>query len=183
MSHAGDESDEELMQRYQEGEEAAFVSLFARYAGPIYRYFLHRTGHPDLALDCAQATWLKLHRARLSYRRNERVRPWLYAIAANLRVDALRAQLRSRETLTADGVLPEQPAPEPDSDVRDRAVRRVLLQLPDEVRTVVILHRWHDLGFAEIAAMLGQSESAVKVRAHRAYLQLRELLLAEGISS
>ena len=183
MSDALDESDEALMQRYQQGDEDAFRCLFARYAGPIYRYFLHRTGRADLALDCAQATWLKLHRARQSYRRDERLRPWLYAIAANLRIDALRSQGRSREALTADGVLPELPVEGPDAEGRERAVRRALLHLPDEVRTIIILHRWHDLGFAEIAAMLGQSEGAVKVRAHRAYLQLRTLLLAEGVSS
>lgn len=169
------------MRRYQLGDEGAFRSLFARYGSPIYRYFLHRTGQADLARDCAQTMWLKLHRSRGTYRPPQPVRPWLYTIAANLRIDGVRSRMRSRETLTHDGSLPE-PAQAPDpstaQDDRDEAVRRALMTLPEDARNVIVLHRYHDLGFAEIATLLGQSESAVKVRAHRAYLQLRKTLLA-----
>lgn len=169
------------MRRYQLGDEVAFRCLFARYGSPIYRYFLHRTGHADLARDCAQTMWLKLHKSRATYRSPQAVRPWLYAIAANLRIDEARARLRSRETLTRDGSLPEPsllPAQARPEDDRDEAVRRALMTLPDDARNVIVLHRFHDLGFAEIATLLGQSESAVKVRAHRAYLQLRKTLLS-----
>lgn len=177
-----DDSDESLMLRYQQGDEAAFRQLFARYGAAIYRYFFHRTGRDDVASDCAQSTWLNLHRARASYRPGERLRPWLYAIAANLRIDQVRSRLRSREQLTADGALPDWPTPSSMTATADRdgAVRRALLSLPDDARHVIILHRWHDLGFAEIAAILGQGESAVKVRAHRVYLQLRKLLTDGG---
>ena len=58
------------------------------------------------------------------------------------------------------------------------AVRQALLALPDIYRDVILLHRWHDLGFAEIAEILGLTESTVKVRAYRGYLQLRKTLLA-----
>lgn len=177
-----DDSDEHLMLRYQQGDEAAFRLIFARYGAAIYRYFFHRTGRDDVASDCAQTTWLNLHRARASYRPGERLRPWLYAIAANLRIDQVRSRLRSREQLTADGDLPEWPTQSGVTSTADRdgAVRRALLSLPDDARHIIILHRWHDLGFAEIAAILGQGESAVKVRAHRAYLQLRKLLTDGG---
>ena len=164
------------MRRYQGGDHEAFRLLFARFGGPIYRYFLHRTGEAALAKDCAQKTWLNVHKARASFNPGKRMRPWLYTIAVNLRADEARSRTRSHELLTADGTLPE-PVSAHQSEWF-AAVRQALLALPDIYRDVILLHRWHDLGFAEIAEILGLTESTVKVRAYRGYLQLRKTLLA-----
>ena len=61
-------------------------------------------------------------------------------------------------------------------------MQAALRALPHEYREVIVLHRWHELGFAEIASILGTTQGAVKARAHRGYLQLRERLERAGVS-
>lgn len=172
------------MRRYVNGDQPAFTALFTRYTRRIYGYLLHCTGNRVLAEDLAQQTWLRLHHARATFRDGSRVAPWIYTIAANLRRDHARGTLRARESLTADGTAPEPtPAATGSAAAPDRAaaVHQALRALPEGSREVIVLHRWHDLGFAEIAQILGTTESAVKVRAHRGYLKLRELLEQAGI--
>jgi len=177
----GQKTDEELMGRYVDGDRAAFMTLFGRYTGRIYGYLLHCTGDRALAEDLAQQTWLRLHHARATFQPGARFAPWIYTIAANLRRDHVRGS--TREYLTADGEAPE---PEPElpaagATERAEAVQRALGSLPAGYREVIVLHRWHELGFAEIAQILGTTEGAIKVRAHRGYLKLRELLQRAGL--
>lgn len=172
-------TDEALMGRYMAGEEAAFAALFARHAGRLYGYFTHRTGSRAQAEDLTQQTWLRVHHARQRFQVEARFLPWLYTIAANLGRSSARAH--AREHLTADGALPEEQAlpqdlQEPGLSESHRAVRQALLSLPEGQREVILLHRFQGLDFAEIAAALGISEGAVKLRAHRGYQQLRVLL-------
>lgn len=178
---SSERSDEALMQAYQRGDDAAFSALFSRYARRIYGYFAHRSGSRAHAEDMTQQTWLQVHRARASYRGDGRFAPWLFTIAANTFRTTLRggAAIGGRERLTSDGATPEPLWAEPGLTEDQRAVRQALAALPDAYREVILLHRWEGLGFAEIAAILGQNESAVKVRAHRGYLKLREIL-ADG---
>lgn len=170
------------MLRYQRGEEQAFNVLFARYASRIYRFLLHAVGDRAEAEDLTQHSWLHVIRARDTFRPDHRFRPWLYRIATNLYIDAARARARRGEVLTSDGTLPEGAGHDPQRPERHEAVRRALLQLPEGTREVIILHRWHDLSFAEIGEATGISESAAKVRAHRGYLELRGILMAGGAS-
>lgn len=172
-----DLEDEALMSRYSDGDDAAFGVLFERYGERVYRFLLHSTGSPALTEDLSQQTWLQVHRARRSFRMEERFAAWLYTIAANLRRDAARRKRRRPEDLTSDGQLPTQmvEAPPPPGEGIER-VRRALASLPEGYRDVIIMHRWHDLNFAEIAAILGTTESAIKLRAFRGYERLRELL-------
>lgn len=164
------------MRRYQAGDNAAFQALFARHAGKLYGYFAHRSGSRAQAEDLSQKTWLRVHHARARYQPELRFLPWLYTIAANLGRSE-RARDGAREHLTADGTLPEEATlVEPGLDERQRAVRKALAALPESQREVILLHRYQGLGFAEIAAALSISEGAVKLRAHRGYLQLRALL-------
>lgn len=174
-----DLSDEELMQRYQQGDGAAFQALFARHGGRLYGFFAHRTGSRAQAEDLTQRTWLRVHHARQRFRLDGRFLPWLYTIAANLGRSSARDG--ARERLTADGSLPAADAlVEPGLSEEHRAVRQALAALPEGQREVILLHRFQGLGFAEIAAALGTSEGAVKLRAHRAYKTLRALLTSDG---
>ena len=173
------------MRRYVSVDQHAFTALFTRYTGRIYGYLLHCTGNRALAEDLAQQTWLRLHHARATFRDGARVAPWIYTIAANLHRDHARSHRRAGEELTQDGRAPEpsaspsaKGAPELD---RAAAVQAALGSLPEGQRDVIVLHRWHDLGFAEIAEILHTSEAAVKVRAHRGYVKLRELLERAGV--
>lgn len=181
-------SDEDLMGRYQGGAARAFQTLFRRHAPGVFSYFVQSTGDRPLAEDLLQQTWLQVHRGKDRFRAGARFTPWLYTIAANLRRNSARDRTRSGARLTADGTLPEPPAQQRDwdgqehPDERTRAVRDALGDLPQGYRDVILLHRWHELGFAEIAAVLGTTEGAVKLRAHRGYQRLRELLAQRGVS-
>ena len=174
------------MERYVSGDKTAFQALFARYTGRIYGYLHHATGDRVQAEDLAQQTWLRLHNARATFRKGARFSPWIYTIAANLRRDHARDTQRLGEYLTADGSAPEQPVDPAlaDAGVKERAesVQAALRLLPAAYREVIVLHRWHELSFPEIAEILGTTEGAVKVRAHRGYLKLRELLQEEGVA-
>ena len=172
----GDETDEGLMRRFCDGDAAAFDTLFERYAAPLHGYLWRLLGDRALVDDLTQATFLSLVRARGRFREGSRFRPWLYAIATNAARDHAR---RAHERLTATGELPTDLASE-EAPVQDAplqaAVQRALAQLPESWRTVVVMHRFEELPFAEIAEALGTTEGAVKVRAHRGYERLRELL-------
>src|SRR3990170_5013323 len=88
-------SDEELMKRYQSGDEAAFEEIYSRYAKRIYGFLLRRLGHPDECAELFQETFLRLHRGRSLYRPEMPFKAWVYTIANNLVRDRVRARARS----------------------------------------------------------------------------------------
>lgn len=166
------------MARFCQGEAPAFDALFQRYAPAMRGYLGRLTGSPSSADDLVQLTFLSVVRARGRFQEGARVKPWLYAIATNAARDWLRRQQRPEE-LTPEGELPATvpaDAPAPRDAGLERAVQRALAQLPEGQRIPIVMHRFEGLGFAEIAEALGLTESAVKVRAHRGYARLRELL-------
>ncbi len=163
------------MELFVQGDEKAFDALFERHAPAVRGYLLRLAGSAAAADDLTQVTFLSLVRARGRFLRGARFKPWLYAIATNAARDSKR---RRTEQLTATGDLPADAGEE--MAVRDlgmeKQVHAALAQLPDAQREAILQHRFHGISFAELAAVEGVSESAVKVRAHRGYERLRELL-------
>ena len=172
-------TDEELMSAYVAGDARAFESLFARLAPRVHGFFLRSFRNEAIADDLLQQTFMKLHRARARYRPELKLAPWVFAIAARVRIDELRRRLRLPEDAGEDAIAraDEQirPDPPPGSDLRD-AVRAALDGLPESQRTVIHLHRYEGMTFAEIARVLDTTEGAVKLRAFRGYEKLREQL-------
>jgi RNA polymerase sigma factor (sigma-70 family) len=177
-----DPSDEALMSAYRDGDARAMRELFRRHAPRLIRIMTMHLGSPSDAQDVVQATFLNLHRARLDFRADSRLRPWLYTIAYNLMRDHHRYRGRRPEDLTEPARHDAHPgtSPSPDAPLLDEPVRRALAQLPEAQREVIVLHWFEGLSFAEIAEIVGAGRSAVKVRAHRGYKRLRELLEAAG---
>lgn len=171
--------DQTLMLRYQQGDERAFDVLYRRHARRVHGLLLRMTGDRARADDLLQVTWLHVHRARGSFRSGERFTPWLYTIANNARRDEARRSGRDRSMLTAEGELPELPIAQVADGPDAERVQAALAALPPAYREVIVLHRWHELGFGEIAQVVGATEGAVKLRAHRGYLALREMLKGE----
>ncbi len=175
------EVDEEaLMEAYVAGDAGAFRRLFRSLAPSIHAFFARSVGRGAAAEDLMQTAFLKIHAARRSWRRGERLRPWAFTIAARVRVDWLRRQGRSEREIAGDD-LPEAEAEDGPGDAavaeeRAERVRAAIGRLSEPQRVVVHLHRFEGLSFAEIGAALGISEGAAKLRAFRAYAQLRELL-------
>jgi RNA polymerase sigma factor (sigma-70 family) len=175
-------TEEALMEAYVAGDPAAFQRLFRLLAPSVLAFFRRTVRNGAAAEELLQTTFLKLHAARGSWRRGERLRPWVFTIAGRARVDWLRRNGRrgDEEELDADALEDPDPAGQPGSlaleKERAERVRQALERLPEPQRAVVHLHRFEGLGFAEIGKALGISEGAAKLRAFRAYAQLRTLL-------
>lgn len=173
-----DETDEELMEAYRGGDEAAFGRLFERYAPRLGRSLRRRVRNEADADELLQQTFLHLHRARHDFRSGTRLRPWLFTICRNLEREYFRRRMRRPEApLTLDGRADPREAPyDPLVTERARQVREALAQLPRGQREVIELHWLEGLPFKEVALVVGASVTAVKVRAHRGYGRLRTSL-------
>lgn len=168
---------EELMERYVDGSAEAFDELYRRVAPTLMGYLLRLTRQRERAEDLLQVTFAKVHRARESYLRGAPVLPWMLAIARRSFLDERRAASSRNEDLSHDGVLPE-PRPEQPALSNDvsEALERALDALPEAYREAIQLTKVAGLSIAQAAAVLGSSETAVKLRVHRGYSQLRKEL-------
>jgi RNA polymerase sigma-70 factor (ECF subfamily) len=171
------------MQRYADGEDAAFEVVFSALA-PRLRSFLRRLGSsPDGADDLTQETFLRMHHARGSFAHGKQVAPWAYAIARNCFISHARsgrAKL-ARFSVGADAV--ELPAGastsvEQESMARQSAqvVHRALAAMTDARREAFVLLRYEGMSVAAAAQIVGISEGALKIRAFHAYEILRAAL-------
>ncbi|MEM6957758.1 MAG: RNA polymerase sigma factor [Myxococcota bacterium] len=173
-----EKSDEELMAAYVGGDDRAFDELFRRYGGLVYAMTKRHLRDEDLARELTQQTFFQLHAARKDFRADGKLRPWLLTIAMNLVRGHWRKQKR-RKHVDYDVDLeaaPKKELSELELDERSKLLHAALSKLPPTQREVVELHWLQDLPYAEVAKMVGSSEGAVRVRAHRAYARLRELL-------
>lgn len=172
-------TDEELMSAYTAGDARAFETLFARLAPRVHGFFLRSFRDEGVADDLMQVTFMKVHRARAQFRPELKLLPWLFAVAARVRLDELRRRLRLPEDAGEEAIaLADEQAvrdPPPDADVKD-VVRAALAALPESQRAVIHLHRYEGMTFAEIAKVLGTTPGAVKLRAFRGYETLRRQL-------
>jgi RNA polymerase sigma-70 factor (ECF subfamily) len=175
-----------LMAAYVSGDRRAFEQLFARLAPRLHRFFRRSFSAEATADDLLQVTFLKLHKARETYKSDMRVAPWAFAIAARVRLDEYRRRKRLAEDgdeealaradeAQAQARADERPGGTVDGDTAD-AVRRAVDGLPESQRVVIHLNRFEEMTFAEIAKVLGTTEGAVKLRAFRAYGALRQVL-------
>lgn len=168
------------------GDHAAFARLVEEYQKPVFNLAYRMLGSSGDAEDAAQEAFLKAHRALHRYDSRRSFSTWLLAVTAHHCIDRLRRRRLNVTSLDAlppwrwvpvETVDPEQAAVR--SDGADR-VGRLLDSLPEDYRLVLILRYWHDLGYSEIADVLGDTESAVKSRLHRARRQFADRLAAEA---
>jgi RNA polymerase sigma-70 factor (ECF subfamily) len=171
-------SDEDLMAAYTRGDAAAFRELFDRHSPVLLRVMSHQLRRTEDARDLVQQTFLHLHRSRFDFREGALLKPWLFTIAMNLKREYFRRAARKPEsTLELDG------RDDPAEDARGQrrleaqdAVDFALSRLPADQREVITLHWLAGVPLPEVAEMVGASLSAVKVRAHRGYAAMRQLL-------
>lgn len=178
------------MTRYCAGNAAAFQALYALLAPRLLGYLFGLLRDRAAAEDMLQLTFLKLHEARGSYVTGANPIPWTYTIAHRTALDELRKRKRARVRLTGDGALPAEPAAhvtgvpiEAHQDQADRAspeatrqAVEALDQLPEAQKQALLLTKVHGRSTAEAAMIAGTTPGAIKQRAHRAYLTLRQIL-------
>lgn len=170
-------TDEELMKRFRDGEDAAFEALFGRHSGPVFGFLQRMVGERAAAEDLAQITFTSLIRSKDRFLDGMPFKPWLFTIAANAAREAHRSRqvrVRAREaSLDVSETIAEPPSF--DSGLQ-RQLTQALTQLPAAQREAVVLHKVQGLSFDEIADVLGVTASAARIKAHRGYARLRELL-------
>lgn len=172
--HAPDE-DVRLMLAFREGDAAAFETLFRRWAGPLLRYLERMLRDAGAAEELVQETFLRVHRARSSYRPEARFSTWLYRIGTNLALNEMRRPARRVPHASVDDDDWEYLAicsPASDDVAHARrgieAVDRALGALPEQQRAALWLAGVEGHSYAEVAEALETSEEAVKALVHRA---------------
>jgi RNA polymerase sigma-70 factor (ECF subfamily) len=183
----GIEHDAELMLRVREGCTTSFALLLDRHRGPVVHFLYRMVLNQGIAEELAQEVFLRVYRSRASYEPTAKFTTWLFRIATHLALNWLRDHRRERgqESLdqevlegVARQVADRQPTVEQSllSKARLNEVRRAIETLPEKQRAAVIMHKYEELDYSQIAQILGCSESALKSLLFRAYEGLRARL-------
>jgi RNA polymerase sigma-70 factor, ECF subfamily len=169
MNSAGDE---ELMLQVRNGEGEKLGVLFERYHGPLFNFYTRLMGDRTVSEDLVQEVFLRILRYRDTYQPGTPFRPWMYQIARNARMDHYRKSPR-HETFEPDMVPPIVPPDSAQQEQEGALLHRALMQLSEDRREVLILARFQELKYTEIARLLGCELNTVKTRVHRALRDLR----------
>ena len=168
------------MARYQAGDLVAARDLIEELSPVLYKFFSIQTLSREYSDDLLQETWLRIHKIRHTYRPGERVLPWLYAIARNVRVDHYRRTRRaSQREQAVEGLTERAPDPRSSQASSDVDVANLLAQLPESQREAISMLKVSGMSLEDIARATSSTVGAVKQRIHRGYERLRVLLSAE----
>jgi len=180
-------SDAEVMLRVKAGDDSAFDYLVQKYRRPMMGFMYRMARNPAVAEDLAQEVFLRVYRSRENYEVSAKFSTWLYRIATNLAANYLRDTRHERPEVTVS-------IDEPDEDTgltvdiqdsslsaeeailrRERlaAIRQRVQELPERQRMAVVMHKYQQMDYRQIAEVLKLSESATKSLLFRAYETLR----------
>ena len=184
---AGTEADAELMLRVRDGDQASFVMLLQKYRAAVVRYLFRMVRNQAVAEELGQEVFLRVYRSRSNYEPAAKFTTWLYRIATHLGLNWIRdgRNEQSQESLdkqTSDGSIRQVPDGTRNVEqelvyrARLREVREAVDCLPAKQRAAVLMHKYEEMEYCEIATVLSCSESAVKSLLFRAYEHLRSRL-------
>src|SRR5258708_6726014 len=178
------ETDAELMVRVKAGDEASFDLLLEKYRNPVVKFIQRMVQNSAVAEELAQDVFLRVYRAREGYEPSARFTTWLFRIATHIALNSLRDGRKERNVDSLDtgraGTSPDD-APLEIGDKRTtieqylvessevREIRGAVMALPGKQRAAVLMHKYHELDYKQIAEALDCSESAVKKALFRAY--------------
>lgn len=194
-----DPSDESLLLRYRDqGDREAFETLVQRYERELFSYLLRFLGDATLAEDSFQTTFLQVHLKCDQFDNARSFRPWLYTIATNQAIDAQRRNKRHQlvsldrrngddnDSLASllDLMAGRETGPTDQLEQNERRewVRESVAQLPEQLRTAVILIYYQGLKYREAADVLAIPVGTVKSRLHAAILKLNEAWSRAGLA-
>ncbi len=183
-------TDVQLMLDVKAGDEASFELLLQRYRTPLVNFLFRMVRNREQAEDLAQEVFLRVYRAREEYVPSAKFTTWLFRIATNLALNSMRDTRYQKLEVSIDAPVTldaedgdERPLDLAEKhpnieqhlveDVRVKMIRHAINKLPEKQRAAVLLHKYQELDYAEIAKILACSESALKSLLFRAYEALR----------
>ena len=171
------------------GDEQSFALLLQRYRSPLVNFLYRMVRNREQAEDLAQEVFIRVYRARADYVPSAKFTTWLFRIATNLALNSVRDNRYQRmevsldAPVTADAEDGERPLDVADKhpdieqhlveEARRKMIRHAIDKLPEKQRAAVLLHKYQELDYNEIAKILDCSESALKSLLFRAYETLR----------
>jgi len=187
MAVAALERDAELMVRVREGDSASFDLLLQRHRVPVIHFLYRMVQNQAIAEELAQEVFFRVYRSRGTYEPTAKFTTWLFRIATHLALNQIRDGRHDRSSESLDGDSLDQTIRQvPDRvpnveqkmvrDARLQEVREAIEMLPVKQKAAVLMHKYQEMEYSQIAAVLGCSESAVKSLLFRAYETLRSRL-------
>jgi RNA polymerase sigma-70 factor (ECF subfamily) len=180
-------SDIELMLSVKEGDAICFAALLDRYRDPIISYVYRMVQNRDIAEELAQEVFVRVYLSRARYTPTAKFSGWIFRIATNLVFNWIRNHRHERGQTSVDALASRgirRPLADPRSridetlvrEAKRAEVRRAIATLPARQRAVVMLHKYEEMGYQQIARTLGCSVQAVKSLMFRAHETLRARL-------
>lgn len=181
------ERDAELMLRVRDGDSVSFALLLDRHRAPMVHFLYRMVQNQPVAEELAQEVFLRVYRSRLTYQPTAKFTTWLFRIATHLALNWIRDQKNERNQDRLDRPMPDG-ASRQIRDVRPSVeqtmvresrmleVRQAIETLPPKQRVAVLMHKYDEMEYSQIAVTLNCSESAVKSLLFRAYEALRARL-------
>jgi len=174
-------TDELLMEAHREGDQSAFPALVHRYQSLLFGYLMRMVHNREMAEDCFQETFLRVHEKAHSYRPGAQFKAWLFTIATRITIDRIRKNNRrpALQLLETDAPDPAA-ASAPDeataqSELR-QTVQSAVESLPPKQRAALVLSYYQGHTYAETAEIMGCSLGTVKTHTSRALKKLATLL-------
>jgi RNA polymerase sigma-70 factor (ECF subfamily) len=179
--------DAELMLRVRAGDGASFAILLEKHRLPVIHFLYRMVQNQGVAEELAQEVFLRVYRSRESYEPTAKFTTWLFRIATHLALNSLRdgKHRRTEERLDDDsGDVPARQVSDQRPTVEQKMVyqarmeeiRRAVATLPEKQRAAVLMHKYEEMEYSQIAKVLNCSESAIKSLLFRAYETLRARL-------
>lgn len=179
--------DAELMLRVKEGDGASFAVLLDKHRSSVILFLYRMIQNHAVAEELAQEVFLRVYRSRESYEPTAKFTTWLFRIATHLALNSIRdgrnEKLQERlddnpDDLPSKQVSDRRPNVEAELlyEARLEEVRKAIAALPEKQRAAVLMHKYQEMEYAQIAKVLQCSESAIKSLLFRAYETLRARL-------
>lgn len=169
------------MQRVHQGDLGGLAALFEQHHRSLFRFFVHLSGNRDLSQDLVQEVFFRILKYRDTFQPDGSFTAWMYQIARNAHADSLRK--RRFEVIPGGADAKEIEIPSRDETPESRIgrkqevklLRKALDRLPPDKREVLILSRYQNLKYEDIAAILDCEVGTVKVRVYRAVQALSQI--------
>lgn len=171
-------SDNQLMLQVREGKLEQLGILFDRHQKALYNFFLRLTNNRNSSEDLVQEVFLRMLKYRHTYRGDGKFTNWMFHISRNAHVDFFKKHQREEFISDDEQEIMSQDSTPGDSVEHNqevRLLRTALAQLPNEKKEVLILSRYHDMKYEDIAAIQGCQVGTIKARVHRAIQELRDI--------